>query len=144
MKYFVTLIFALCLLAPVSAEPASFFVKESKAFDAAVAKARSWEDLHSRLSANSLTKLKALSPELRAKGFKYLKMGTAMAAGNPMTLKESKIGAKQASITMAGKPKTSKSKGGGKSTLTMSSTVNFAKEGGKWKVDIGEHLDRLR
>lgn len=144
MKYLCAIFLSLCLIAPVLAEPASFFVKKAKAFDAAAAKAASWDDLHSELSASSIKKLKALAPEKRARAFKFMKMGAAMGMSTPMKVKESKIGSKQASVTLASEPQVSKGKSGGTSTMTMSTTVDYVKEGGKWKRDIGPQLDKMR
>ena len=106
-------------------------------------KANSFESVYPELSANTVKILKAKSPESRRRAFKMMKLGAAMGSSTPMKLKESKIGAKQAAITLVGDKSTQKTKSGGTVTTSSSMEFEFLKESGQWKVDLSEKVSRM-
>ncbi len=144
MRNLIAIVLLALLLLPAQAQNAQFFVNETDRFMASIAKSKSFESLYPKLSASTVKTLKGMSPEERARAFKMMQFGAAMSMGTPMKVKESKIGSNQATITMASDKSTEKTKGGGTVTTSASMTMNFLKEGGRWRVDLSEQLASMK
>lgn len=134
-----TLLIALFSSTCVWAQTAKSFQSMTEAFDKAVASTSVMEKLYPKLSANTVKELKSWTPEERNGVLQVLKMGIAMGGDEPMKIKESKIGKKQAHITLTSVPKKQ-----GSATMTSTRKADFRKENGQWKTDLGPHLEKMR